>query len=139
MDSNYYRMFPEMHFAFVMFHTEHLTIENAQQLNHDYKSDPHYSNIESLLVIVENCIPTFEAKDLSKLSELYNTPLQPNNHKKVVWLVNSPLLTAFTHLFVSLTDGNLYCSTLEQAYILLDLQVSFFDFKQLLHDHIIIE
>jgi hypothetical protein len=139
MDSNYYKMFPELHFALVMFHTEHLTIDDAQTINLDYKSDPHYSTIESLLVIVENCIPAFEAKDLSKLSELYNTPLQTNYHKKVVWLVTSPLLTAFTHLFVSLTDGNLYCSTIEQAYKLLDLHVSFLDFKILISEHLKIE
>jgi hypothetical protein len=129
-------MFPEIHFAVVKFHTPTITIEDAQRINHEYKSDRRYSEIEYLLVIVENCIPSFDAKDLSQLSELYNTPLQSNNHKKVVWLVTSPLLTAFTHLFVSLTDGNLYCSTLEQAFKLLDLKLTFKEFKLLINVHL---
>ena len=128
-------MFPDKHFAFVLFQSETLTISDAQRINFEYKSDSNYSNIEYLLLITRNCIPDFKPNDLSFLSDFYNEALQTDNHKKVVWLVDSPKATALAHLFVSLTDGNVYCSTIEQAYTLLDMPMDYSSFLALLNTY----
>jgi hypothetical protein len=127
-------MFPDEHFAFVLFQTKILSISDAQQLNNEYKSDSNYSSIEYLLLITRNCIPEFKPNDLGFLSDFYNEALQTDNHKKIVWLVDSPKTTALAHLFVSLTDGNVYCSTIQQAYTLLDMPMEYNRFLALLNN-----
>jgi len=126
-------MFPELKFAIVRFQTTTLSIEEAKRINYEYKIDKKYSKIEKLLVIIdEKCIPLFNLNDLLLISDLYNTPLQENNHQTIVWLVSAPMVTAFTQLFVSKSrDNNLYCSTHQKAYDLLNLSMSFDEFKML--------
>jgi hypothetical protein len=132
MKKNYYKMFPEKRFAIVVFQSATLSIEDAERINFDYKSDSQYSEIVYLLVIFKNCIPQFNPSDLKFLSDTYNKPLQTNNHKTVVWLVDEPLVTAYAHMFVPLTDGNAYCSTIQQAYCLLDVPFKFEEFNNLI-------
>jgi len=132
MKKNYYKMFPEKQFAIVLFQTEKLTIEEAQKINYEYKSDLRYSEIEYLLVILKKCMPQFNPCELKFLSDSYNKPLQTNNHKTVVWLVDEPIVTAYAHLFVTFTEGNSYCSTIPQAYSLLDLPLTFDEFSKLI-------
>jgi hypothetical protein len=136
MSTNYYKMFPEQKFAIVRFQTETLSFQEAERINHEYKSDIDYSKIQYLLIIIDKkCTPLFNPKDLENLANLYNTEFQINNHKTIVWLVAAPLVTAFTHLFVSRTkDNSLYCSTLTKAYELLKIPVEFVDFKYLINN-----
>ena len=135
MGSNYFIMFPEYKFAIVKFQTEALTYQEAIRINKEYKSDPNFSNILYLLVMIDkNCIPHFKSKDLKEISDIYNTEFQTNNHKTIVWLVSTPLITAFAHIFVSKTkDNSIYCSTIRKAYDLLNIEISFADFKLLIN------
>lgn len=135
MNKNYYKMFPDKHFAFVKFQTQILSIKDAQLINFEYKSDNNYSKIEYLLIIISNCKPDFKSTNLVLLSDLYNSPLQTNNHKRVVWLVDSPIVTAFAHLFMSFTEGNFYCSTAKQAFTLLEIPIEFNDFQDMIKDY----
>ncbi len=134
MGTNYYRMFPEHNFAIVRLQSETLSVKEAEQINYQYKTDDNYSNIHYLIIIVdEKCMPDFNISDLEKLSNIYNTEFHTNNHKTIVWLVDEPLATAFTHLFVSKTsDNSLCCSTIEKAYALLNMPVEFEEFKRLI-------
>ncbi|MBN2275702.1 MAG: hypothetical protein JXR41_00970 [Bacteroidales bacterium] len=132
MDANFYRMFPEQKFAVVKLQSEKLSAQEARQLNYEYKADKNYSNIHYLLIIVdEKCNPDFSVKELEKLSDLYNNEFQINNHKKVVWLVAEPLVTAMAHIFVSYTN-EMYCSTIAKAYELLDMPVTHEEFINLI-------
>lgn len=132
LHTNYYRMFPEHHFAFVRIQSEEFSVQEALQLNLDYKSDKAYSDIHYLLIVVdEKCTPGFSAKELEKLWQIYSNELQANNHKKVVWLVSEPLATAMTHLFVSYTNES-YCSTIAGAFELLDMPMEFPEFLNLI-------
>lgn len=130
-NENYFLMFPELKFAIVKFQATSLSIEEAKRINYEYKIDKKYPKIEKLLVIIdEKCIPQFNLNDLLLISDLYNTPLQENNHQTIVWLVSAPMVTAFTQLLVSKSrDNNLYCSTREKAYDLLNLPMNFDEFK----------
>ena len=134
MKANFYEMFPEYKFAFVKLQSEILSFKDLKQINYNYKSDPDYSNILSLLIVIdEKCRLKFSMKDLTKLSDLYNTEPQTNNHKIVVWLVSQPLISAITDLFVLRTkDNSKYCSTIQKAYDLLKRPVEFEKFKQLI-------
>jgi hypothetical protein len=134
MRTNYYKMLPEHKFAIVRLQSETFSFQEAEQINFEYKSDTYYSNIHYLLIIVgENCRPNFSIKDLEKLSVLYNTEFQQNNHKSIVWLVAEPIVTAFAQLFVSKTkDNSLYCSTLDKAHKLLGIPIDFDKFKNLI-------
>jgi hypothetical protein len=137
MDTNYYKMFPEQKFAIVRFRTETLSFQEAERINHEYKSDKDYSKIQYLLIIIDKkCTPLFNPKDLENLANSYNTEFQQNNHQTIVWLVAAPLVTAFTHLFISRTnDNSLYCSTTSKAYDLLKIPIEFADFKHLISQH----
>jgi len=137
MGTNYYKMLPELQFAIVKFQSETLSFKEADRINHEYKSDRYYSKIQYLLVIIDKkCIPLFSPSDLENLAKSYNTEFQPNNHKTIVWLVAAPLVTAFTHLFVSrANDNSLYCSTITRAYELLKIPIEFEDFKHLINNH----
>jgi len=137
MNANYYRMFSEYKFAFVKFQSETLSFKEAERINREYKSDDEYSKIEYLLVIIDKkCVPSFSSRDLKELANSYNTALQPNNHRIIVWLVSAPLVTAFTQLFVSQAkENNHYCSTINKAYELLNISIEFKDFKHLLSNH----
>ena len=134
MGKNYYRMFPEYNFAVVKIQSNILEFEELKKLNHEYKSDPDYSNIHYLLIMVDKKSKlNFSIKDLQKLSDLYNTEYQKNNHKIIVWLVAYPRITALTHLFVLDTkDNSHYCSTLNKAFNILDMSIDFEKFKKLI-------
>jgi hypothetical protein len=130
--TNYYRMFPEHHFAFVRIQSEIFSVQEAIQLNQEYKADKVYTDIHYLLIMIdERCTPGFSTKELEKLSHIYTNEFQINNHKKVVWLVSEPIFTAMTHLFVSYTN-DLYCSTIARAYELLDMPLEFPAFLNLI-------
>ena len=133
IDANFYKMYPELKFAIVKMQSEILTIQELTQLNYDYKTDPDYSNIHYLLVVIDKkCKLSFTINDLKKLSDMYNTEFQPNNHKIIVWLVTQPLITALTHLFVLQTkDNSQYCSTISKAYKLLNVPIEFEEFEKL--------
>ena len=134
MRANYYKIFPELNFALVKLQSEILSFEELKQFNYEYKSDKNYSNIFYLLIVIDKkCRLSFSVKELTKLSGLYNTEFQPNNHKIIVWLVSQPLLTALTHLFVLQTnDNSRYCSTINKAYDLLGIPLEFEKFKKLI-------
>ncbi|MBN1599441.1 MAG: hypothetical protein JW894_14195 [Bacteroidales bacterium] len=133
MNANFYKMYPELKFAIVKLQSEVLYFHELKQLNHEYKLDVNYSNIHYLLIEIDKkCKLNFTLNDLTKLSELYNTEYQVNNHKIIVWLVAQPLITALTHLFVLKTkDNSLYCSTIDKAYKLLNIPIDFEKFKNL--------
>ncbi len=132
MKANFYRMYPEHKFAVVRFQAEKLTVQEARQLNYEYKADKNYSSIHYLLIIFdEDCIPEFSAKELEKLSDFYTNEFQTNNHKKVVWLVSVPLVTAMAHIFVSYTK-DMYCSTIAKAYELLAMPIEHDTFLDLI-------
>lgn len=134
MPANYYRMFPEHHFAYVSIRSEIFSVQEALQLNQEYKTDINYSEIHYLLIMFdERCLPGFSPKDLVKLWHIYAKHTQVNNHKKVVWLVSEPFVTAMAHLFV-LYSNELYCSTLEKAYALLDMPIDCETFLKLINN-----
>lgn len=135
MKKNYYKMFPELKFGFVRFQSEILFLEEAKRINFEYKSHINYSKIQALLIIIENdCKPNFSVEELEILAHLYNNEPQINNHKIIVWLVSAPLITAFTHLFVSqIYDNSLYCSTPIRAYELLNIPIKFEEFISLIY------
>lgn len=134
MKANFYEMFPEYKFAIVKLQSEKLTFKALKQINDEYKSDENYSNIHSLLFVIDKkCRPKFSMKDLTKLADLYNTEPQTNNHKTVVWLVSQPLISALTDLFILRTkDNSKYCSTINKAYDLLKRPIEFEKFKDLI-------
>lgn len=134
MRANFYEMFPETRFAIVKLQSERLSFNELKQINHKYKLDANYSNIHALLIVIdEKSRLKFSMKDLSKLSDLYNTEPQTNNHKIVVWLVSQPLISAITDLFVLRTkDNSKYCSTVEKAYELLGRPIEFDKFRELI-------
>lgn len=125
-------MFPEYHFAVVRLQSEKFSVQEAIELNQEYKTDKAYSDIHYLLIIVdEGCTPKFTAKELVKLSQIYTNEFQTNNHKTVVWLVSKPFATAMAHLFVTYTNES-YCSTIAGAYELLDMPMEFPTFLNLI-------
>lgn len=134
MKTNYYKMFPELKFAIVKLQSEILSLKELKQINNEYKLDENYSNIHSLIIVIDKrCKLKFSMKDLSKLSDLYNTEPQTNNHKIVVWLVSQPLISAITDLFVLRTkDNSKYCSTIDKAYELLGRPIEFEKFRELI-------
>jgi hypothetical protein len=132
LHTNYFRMFPEHRFALVKIQSEKFTLQEALQLNQEYKTDKDYSKIYYLLIMFdENFAPAFTIKELEELSHIYTNEFQTNNHKTVVWLVSEPFVTAMTHLFVSYTN-EMYCSTLSGAYDLLDMPMNFDTFLSLI-------
>lgn len=125
LHTNYYKMFPEHHFAIVRIQSEKFSVHEAIQINQEYKADKAYSDIFYLLIMVdERCTPGFSAKELEELWHIYANEPQANNHKKVIWLVSEPIATAMTHLFVSYSN-EIYCSTIAGAYDLLDMPMEF--------------
>ncbi len=134
MDANFYRMYPEYKFAVVKIQSEILSFQELEQLNYNYKIDVNYSNIHYLLIEIDKkCRLSFSIKELERLSDIYNTEYQVNNHKVIVWLVSHPLLTALIHLFVLQTkDNSKYCSTLGKAYDLFNIPIDFNKFEELI-------
>ena len=127
-------MFPDLNFAFVRLQSEKLYFNELERLNADYKNDPNYSNIHYLLIEIDKrCKATFGIKELLKLAQIYNYEPQQNNHRRVVWLVSQPIITALTHMFIgNIQDNSKYCSTIEKAYKLLELNINYTDFLKLL-------
>nr|WP_321410510.1 hypothetical protein [uncultured Carboxylicivirga sp.] len=125
LSGNYYKMFPEYNFAIVKLQTPKLLFEDLKQLNFNYKNDPDYPNIKSLLIDIDKkCKVSFGIKELNKLAKQYNLEPQQNNHSIIVWRVSQPIITALTHLFIGQTmDNSKYCSTVKKAYQLLNLDI----------------
>ncbi len=136
MKENFYKMYPEHHFAVVKMQSKTLRPEDLEILNTEYKQDPDYSNIHHLLIIIDKkSKPSFNISYLTRLSEKYNTETQINNHKSIVWLISRPIITALTQLFIMKTNDNShYCSTIEKAYKLLEIPIEFEAFKKLIDD-----
>ena len=126
MEQSVYKMFPEEHFAVVKFKTGNFTIDEALRLNTAYKNDANYSDIQYLVIILKNCIADFTSSDLKELAAIYSYTPQANNHICTVLVVDEPMATAFAHLFISANqDMGYYCSTIENAYKLLSIPISF--------------
>lgn len=130
---NYYKMFPEYNFAVVKLYSENLYFNELEHLNYEYKNDINYSKIHSLLIDIDKrCKLSFGINELTKLANLYNTEPQKNNHRVIVWLVYQPIITALTHLFLGkIRDNSKYCSTLEKAYQLLEIEIDYEKFIEL--------
>ena len=126
-------MYPEYSFAIVRIQTSKLYYDDLEQLNCNYKNDPLYPNIKTLLIDIDkNSKVPFGIKELNRLAKLYNLEPQKNNHQIIVWRVSQPIITALTHLFIGQTmDNSKYCSTIQKAYDLLNLDIDFELFKTL--------
>ncbi|MBS2097549.1 hypothetical protein [Carboxylicivirga linearis] len=135
LTGNYYIMYPEHSFAIVRLQTPKLHYNDLEQLNYNYKNHPFYPNIKSLLIDIDKrCRVPFSIKDLNRLANLYNIEPQENNHNIIVWRVSKPIITALTHLFIGQTmDNSKYCSTIQKAYNLLNLDMDFELFNSLCH------
>ena len=125
-----YKMFPEHKFAVVYFAPGDLHVEDALEVNKQYKNDEFYSHIHYLVLVFSGCNPIFKEADLEFISEQYSYNPQTNNHKRSVFIVDQPKSTAFAHLIMANTpEDSTYCTTLEQAYdFLRPKELSFSDF-----------
>ncbi len=133
MSKSFYKMYAQEHFAVVKFAPGIFTLEEAKRINHEYKADPEFYKIHYLVIILSDCIPNFTTKELPEITDFYSKAYQTNNHVNTAWVVDEPIATAFTHLFIHTTPENSeYCSTLEKAYLHLGLNMTYDNFIELI-------
>ncbi|MCU4176830.1 hypothetical protein [Carboxylicivirga sp. N1Y90] len=88
--------------------------------------------IHFMLIDIRNCKFTFKLKETFRFLDLIGKYRHLNNRKRIAYLVNSPIETAFAHFFIKQLEGQRrVCSTMEKAYEHLNLNVSFQEFNKL--------
>ena len=129
--SNIYKIYPDINFAFSKLEPGLKSFTELFEIAKKFREDENFSNVHYQLTDMRGCSFDFEIKKISDMKSLIRSYQDSDNQKLGVYLVDSPVETAYIHMFFeSLGLDREYCSTVEKAYELFKLPISFEEFQK---------
>ncbi len=130
--SNRYKIYSEIHFGIIKLAPGVKTMEELLDIAELYRKDKDFSNVYYQLNDLRDCTFNFKPDRIGEMKSLIDRFMLIDNQRLGIYLVNQPTETAYLHIFFkSLNYTRKFCSSLEKAYSLLALPISFDEFKQL--------
>ena len=130
---NRYKIYPELHFGVSKLSHGHKTIEELLNLAEQFRKEKDFPQVQFQLTDLRGCTFDISSDRIREMKSLIDKYKEIDNQKLGVYLVDKPNETAFVVLLIRYMNYKReLCSTLEKAYDLLSLPVSFAEFKRLI-------
>jgi len=130
---NKYKIYPDINFAVSILEPGVKSFEEIYEIAKKFREDKNFSTVHYQLTEMRACTFDFEMNKLLEMKSLIELYQDTDNQKLGVYIVDLPIETAYVHMFFeSLDYKREYCSTLDKAYNLLKLPVSFEEFKEMI-------
>ncbi len=131
---NSFKIYPEIHIAVSKLSSGVKSMEELLDFVEQLRNEKNFSEVHYQLTDLRNCVFDFDPGRIEELKSIIEHIQSTSNQIFGVYLVNQPDQTAYIQLLVrSLKYVYEFCSTLEKAYSLFALPISFEDFELLLH------
>ena len=131
--SNRYKIYPELNFGVAKIDPGVVSFEELYKLAKDFREDADFSKVNYQFVDMRGCSFNFDISKLPSMASLIKEHQKYDNQKLGVYVIDKPIGTAYIQLFLkSLKYKRELCSTIEKAYNLLNLTVSFDEFNKLI-------
>jgi hypothetical protein len=130
---NRFKIYPAHNFAFSKLHKGVQTFEDIYKLAKEFREDPDFSTVHFQLTDMRECSFDFDVSKIPDMVNLVKDSQKFDNQKLGVYIVDQPNETAYLTLFFDLLPYHReLCSTEERAYELLNIQIPFDEFKELI-------
>ncbi len=129
--SNRYKIYPHINFGISKLEPGIITFEEILKLATEFREDKNFSDVHYQLTDMRGCTFDFKQDKFSMMKSLIEAYQEKDNQKIGVYIVDIPLETAYVHLFFKSFYGKRkYCSSIEKAYELLNLSITFEEFTK---------
>jgi hypothetical protein len=130
---NRYEIFPELNFGIAKLEPGVKSFEELYQIAKDFREDVNFSKVHYQISDMRGCSFDFDLSRMSSLASLIEEQQEFDNQKLGVYIINKPMETAYIQMFQdSLNYNRTYCSTLEKAYNLIKISISYSEFLNLI-------
>ncbi|MFC2151625.1 hypothetical protein ACFLSE_03785 [Bacteroidota bacterium] len=131
--NNRYKIYPELNFGVAKLESGFKTFEELYSIAMEMRKDSDFPKVYYQLNDLRGCTFNFDTSKISGITSLVEEYKQRDNQKLGVYLIDQPIETAYVQiLFNSLKYERELCSTIEKAFDLLKLKISFKEFKNLI-------
>ncbi|MEN8229111.1 MAG: hypothetical protein ABFS38_13215 [Bacteroidota bacterium] len=131
---NQYKIYPEIHFGISKLSPGVKSMEELLDFAEQFRKEKDFPEVHYQLTDMRNCLFDFKSHRIEEMKSLIDSFKNIDNQKLGVYLVDQPIETAYVELFFrSMEYKREFCSTIEKAYILLSLPISFENFKLLIN------
>jgi len=132
-NNNRYKIYPELNFGVAKLDPGPKSIIEIYKLARTFREDKNFNKVFYQLTDLRGCIFNFDIEEINQIKSLIELYKNVDNQKLVIYLVDLPNETAYTHMFFeSLNRESKYCSTPDKAYDLLHLPLSKEEFNKLI-------
>lgn len=129
--SNRFKIYPDINFAISILEPGVKSFEEVYEIAKKFREDEDFSTVHYQLTEMRGCSFDFEMNKLLEMKTLIELYQDTDNQKLGVYIVDLPIETAYVHMFFELLDYKReYCSTLDKAFELLKLPISFEEFQK---------
>lgn len=127
--SNKYKIYPELNFGVSKLKPGVKSFEELYRLAKVFREDADFPEVYYQLTDMRGCSFNFDISKLSSMASLIEEYQSLDNQKLGVYIIDKPVETAYVQLFFnSLKYKREFCSTVQKAYSLFKLPVSFSEF-----------
>jgi hypothetical protein len=131
--SNRYKIYSELNFGVAKLQPGVKSFEELYQIAKDFREDTDFSEVHYQLSDMRGCTFDFDISKISSMVELIEEYQEFDNQQIGVYIINKPIETAYVQLFQnSLKYKRDFCSTVQKAYDLLGLEITFAQFEKLI-------
>jgi len=131
--NNRYKIYPNLSFGIAKIGPGEKSFQELYDYAEIIRKDKSFQTVNYHLTDLRGCTFSFEISNLKKMVNLVNKYQGVGNQNLGVYLINEPVATAYIQLFFeSLKSRREICSTVEKAYRLLKLPVSYSEFLTLI-------
>ena len=128
---NKYKIYPDINFAITKLEPGVKSFEEVHKLANDYHKDKNFSKAHFQITDIRACSFDFNEEKFPMMKSLVDEYKASDNQEIAVYIVDNPIETAYVHMFFkSLGSRKEYCSTIEKAYELLNLPITFEEFQK---------
>jgi hypothetical protein len=129
-----YKIYPELNFGIAKLEPGIKSYEELSQLAKDFREDQDFSKVFYQLTDMRGCIFDFNITKISSMISFIEGSQEFDNQKIGVYIIDKPLETAYVQMYQdTIKYKRDFCSTVEKSYSLLNLKISFDEFKKLIN------
>ncbi|PLX05978.1 MAG: hypothetical protein C0596_15915 [Marinilabiliales bacterium] len=130
---NRFVIYPEVNFGVSKLSPGITSINDLLAIAKEFRLDKNFNKVHYQLTDLRECIFDFKSDEINKMISLVNEYKDKDNQKIGVYLVDKPMETALVALFFKNLDAKReFCYTIEGAYKILNMPISFDKFKTLI-------
>jgi len=128
-----YKIYPELNLGVARLRPGEKSFDELYTLVSDIRNDQDFENINYQITDLRGCIFNFDTRKIAEMASLVEKNIEKDNQKVGVYVTDKPISTAYVQFFFNkLRHKREFCSTLEGAYQLLKMDVTYDDFINLL-------